>query len=93
MSLMPAVSYNDCDYVYKNYSRMSRPEIANAIGKSAAEVDKLAYAMNLSIGKPFTKEEKTMATQYAKHLGGAIVFLLPHRTTCECEELIECTRK
>lgn len=85
-------NYRDYHYVYRNYPKESLESISCELGRSPVTVKAKALKLGVKACGPFTDEEKKLARTYGKALGSALMFLLPHRTSYEIEELLQCVQ-
>ena len=83
-------SWEEYEQLRTKYSTMGiavHPDIEN---KEPQQILNKAIRMNTAYRLPFTDEEITMAKRYGSTLKGAMMFLLPHRSPVEIEELLRC---
>ncbi len=86
-------SYAEYDYVYKHYSSDGPVACAEHLGRPVESVNSKAEKLGISINGDFTDTELQYARSYGSILKGSLMFLLPHRTSNEIEELIRCGRR
>ena len=86
-------SFEDYDYLYKHFNVDGVTACAKALQRSETAVQSKAAKLGLVPQGAFTPQELSFANSYGKALGGALIFVLPYRTSVECEELIECKNK
>lgn len=86
-------TFQDYDYLYKHYNTDGAVACADVLHRSVDHVEAKAEKMSLIPQGAFKQYELDLASTYGKTLGGAMIFLLPHRTTYEVKELIECKNK
>lgn len=88
-----AWTYEDYNYMYQNYNKLGVDVVSQELNRSVVTVNAKAIKLGLKSAGPFTEEEKKLARSYGKNLGTALMFLLPHRTSVEIEELLECQKE
>lgn len=86
-------TFQEYDYLYKHYNKDGGKKCAEALGRTIAQVENKADKLGLLAQGSFKQYELDFASTYGKTLKGAMIFLLPHRTSYEVEELIECRNK
>lgn len=83
-------SFEDYDYLYKHFAVNGVVSCAKELQRSETAVTSKSMKLGLSSQSPYTAQELNFANSYGKVLGGALMFLMPNRTSGECKELIEC---
>lgn len=86
-------TYSDYDYLYNNHHTIGPLECAKHIGCSISAVIDKSSKLGLTNSGEFTDKEIKLAKAYGSVLKGSLIFLLPHRTSPEIEELIACSKK
>lgn len=81
---------DEYDYIYKHYNEEGAEAVGEALNRSASSVESKAQKLGLVPHNSFTDEELSLAKEYNKTLGTALIFLFPYRTVSEIEELIKC---
>lgn len=83
-------SFREIDYVYKHYNVDGAESVSKVLGRSVTSVISKAEKLNLKRKGEFQKYELDYASTYGRPLGGAMIFLIPDRTSLEVKELIKC---
>jgi len=86
-------SFADYKFLYENYNTLGPVECAKELNRSVSSVENKAEKLKISRQGSFKQYELDYASTYGKSLGTALIFLLPHRTTCEVRELLECRKR
>ena len=86
-------TFQEYDYLYKNYNKIGAIECAKHLHRTLTQVMNKAERLELTPQGEFKQHELDFASTYGKCLGGAMIFLLPKRTSYEVKELIECKNK
>lgn len=86
-------SFYEYDYLYKHYNTDGAEACAKELGRSVSSVESKASKLGLLPQGTFKQFELNYASTYGKSLGGAMIFLLPYRTSYEVEELIACKHR
>ena len=86
-------TFQDYDHLYKHYNQEGAEKCSEDLSRSRPSVTSKALKMGLHREGAFRPEEIKLAKSYGKVLHGALIFLLPNRTTSEVEELIECVNQ
>ena len=86
-------TYDDYRYLYENFYKEDAAGCANKLRKPIATVRSKAERLGLISHTEYTQEEIKLARAYGKILKGAMIFMLPHRTSSEIEELIVCSKR
>lgn len=84
-------TFEDYDFIYKNFNSTPIAEIAEKLGRSIASVRIKAEKLGLIKTGEFTATEQQYARTYGKTLGTALMFVIPDRTSSAIKELLQCT--
>lgn len=85
-------SLQEYSVVYNEYPFTGPVPIADKLNRTVNSVVGKAIKLGVEMPKPFTSEEKVIASTYGKSLGTALIFLLPNRTVIEVSELLKCVK-
>lgn len=82
-------SFEEYDYLYKNYPTMGAEAVAEQLGRSVNSVRTKAERLMLWEHVGFQPEEISLIKSYGKHLGTAMIFLMPNRTTHDIKGMLK----
>lgn len=85
-------TWEDYDYLYRNYNLIPTTEIAKKLNRSVSSVIGHAEKLGLYSKSGYTRRELGQAVTYGKQLGTALIFLLPEYSTAMVEGLMECAK-